>query len=69
MKPTRKVNGAVVIGINLVDHVLKLGFGGILAKGTHDGAEFFRGDLACISNVCQLLYRGMAMIAQDPHGA
>jgi len=69
MKPTREVNGAVVISVNLVDHILKLGFGGILAEGTHDGAEFFRGDLACICNACQLLCRGMTVIAQDPHGA
>ncbi len=31
---------------NLVDHVLKLGFGRILAEGPHYGAQLLRGDRA-----------------------
>lgn len=43
---TRKVNGAVVVGVDLVDHVLKLGLGGVLAEGAHDGAQLLGGDLS-----------------------
>ena len=34
----------VAISIDLVDHVLKLGLGGVLAEGAHDGAKLLGGD-------------------------
>ena len=43
---TWEVNGAVVVGIDFVDHILQFGLGGVLAEGAHDCAEFFCGDLA-----------------------
>ena len=43
---TWEVNGAVVVGVDLVDHVLQLRLAGILAERAHDGAELFGGDLA-----------------------
>lgn len=48
---TGKVDGAVVVGIDLVDHVLQLGLGGVLAKRAHDGAELLGGDLAYTSKL------------------
>jgi hypothetical protein len=36
--PTREVNGAVVVSVYLVDHVLQLRLAGILAEGSHDCA-------------------------------
>ena len=42
---TREVNGAVVVGIDLVDHVLKLRLGGVLAQGPHDSPQLLGGDL------------------------
>lgn len=39
-----EIDGAVTVGVDLVDHVLKLCFGGVLAEGTHDGPELFGGD-------------------------
>jgi hypothetical protein len=44
---TREVSGAVVVGIDLVDHVLKLRLGGVLSQGPHDSAQLLGGDLAC----------------------
>jgi site-specific recombinase XerC len=44
---TWEVDGAIVISVNLVDHVLQLRFGGILAKGSHNGAELLGGNLPC----------------------
>lgn len=38
MGRTGEVNGAVVVGIDLVDHVLQLRLAGVLAQGAHDGA-------------------------------
>lgn len=35
---TREINGAVVVGVHLVDHVLKLRLAGVLAERAHDGA-------------------------------
>ena len=43
---TRKINSAVVVGINLVNHVLELGLGRVLSQRAHDGAQFLGGDLA-----------------------
>merc|ERR1711924_206524 len=34
-----EVNGAVAVSVDLVDHVLKLGLGGVLAQGAHHGAK------------------------------
>lgn len=42
----REVNGAVVVGVDLVDHVLQLGFRRVLAQRAHHGAELFGRDLA-----------------------
>jgi hypothetical protein len=42
---TREVNGAVVVGVDLVNHVLELRLAGVLAERAHDGAEFLGGDL------------------------
>jgi hypothetical protein len=39
-----KVDGAVTVGIDLVDHVLKLGLGRVLAEGAHDSAKLLGGD-------------------------
>lgn len=44
---TREVNGAIVVSVDLVDHVLQLRLAGVLAQRAHDGAQFFGGDLAC----------------------
>jgi hypothetical protein len=43
---TGEINGAVVVGVDLVDHVLELRLAGVLAEGAHDGAELLGGDLA-----------------------
>ncbi len=47
LQRTAKVDGAVVVGIDLVDHVLELRLGRVLAERAHDGAELLGGDLAC----------------------
>ena len=39
-----EVNGAVAVGVDLVDHVLQLGLGRVLAERAHDGAELLGGD-------------------------
>ncbi len=44
---TGEINGAVVVGVDFIDHVLQFRFGRVLAEGAHDGAEFFSGDLSC----------------------
>ena len=46
--PTWEVNGAIVISVNLVDHILQLGLGRVLAKGSHDGAQLLGSDLSCV---------------------
>lgn len=43
---TGKINGAIVISVDFINHVLQLRFGRVLAKRAHDGAEFFSGDLS-----------------------
>ncbi len=35
---TWEVNGAIVIRVDLIDHVLQFGLGGILAQGSHHRA-------------------------------
>jgi len=45
-KELREVDGAVVVGVDLVNHVLKLRLGGVLAQRAHDGTELLGGDLA-----------------------
>lgn len=42
---TREVDGAIVVGIHLVDHVLELRLGRVLTQGPHHGAQFLGGDL------------------------
>ncbi len=44
---TREINGAVVISVDLVDHILKLRFGRILAKRSHDSSQLLGSDLSC----------------------
>jgi len=42
---TGEVDGSVVVGVDLVDHVLKLRLRRVLAEGAHDSAELLRRDL------------------------
>jgi hypothetical protein len=42
---TREVDSSVVVGIDLVDHILELRLGGVLPKGAHHGAQLLGGDL------------------------
>lgn len=44
---TGEIDGTVVVGIHLVDHILQLRFGRVLAQRAHDGAQLLGGDLAC----------------------
>ena len=39
-----EVDGAGAVDIDLVDHVLELGLGRVLAEGAHDGAKLLGGD-------------------------
>jgi len=66
---TGEVNCAVVVGVNLVDHVLKLRLAGVLAEGAHDGAQFLGGDLTCdaASSVTRSLW-GTCDAASDNEG-
>jgi len=43
---TTKVNGARLVGVNLIDHVLEFAIGWVLAERAHDLAEFFGRDFA-----------------------
>ena len=68
---TREVNGAVVVGIDLVDHVLELRLAGILAERAHDGAKFLGGDLTCITTWSVLYSEWHTMgagLVQRPNG-
>jgi len=40
--PTRQPT----VSVDLVDHVLKLGLGGVLSQGAHDGSQLLGGDCA-----------------------
>jgi len=42
-----EVNGTVAVGIDLIDHVLKLSLRGVLAEGAHNGAKLLGCDGAC----------------------
>lgn len=53
---TGEVNGAVVVGVNLVDHVLQLRLGGVLAQRAHDSAQLLGGDLAYWSFVSVYIF-------------
>lgn len=71
-QPTREINGAVVVGIDLVDHILKLRLRGVLAEGAHDGAELLGGDLAYNVDVSSMLsesskYCGRCRIRQSKY--
>jgi hypothetical protein len=44
---TWEVDCAIVVSVDLVDHVLEFGLRWILSKGSHDGTEFLGGDLSC----------------------
>lgn len=52
---TRKVNCAIVVSIDFVDHVLQFGFRRVLAERTHDGSKLLGCDLACTQSVRMLL--------------
>jgi hypothetical protein len=41
-----EVDGAIVVLVDLANHVAQLGLGWVLTKRTHDGAELLGGDLA-----------------------
>ena len=43
---TRKVDGAIVVGVDLVDHVLQLRLGRVLTEGPHDSTELLGSDLS-----------------------
>ena len=53
---TREVDGAIVVGVHLVDHILQLRLAWVLAEGSHNGAQFLGGDLAC-SAVSLVMFR------------
>lgn len=55
---TREVDGAVVVGIDLVDHVLELRLAGVLAERAHYGAELLGGDLTCSAAMSVVVVRG-----------
>ena len=40
----REVDGAGAVLVDLVDHILQLGLGGVLAQGAHDGSQLLGGD-------------------------
>lgn len=44
---TLEVDGAVLVDVDLVDHVLELAIGGVQTEGTHDCPELVLGDLTC----------------------
>jgi hypothetical protein len=48
---TWEVDGAVVVGVNLVDHVLQLRLRWVLAQGSHDSSKLLGGDLSCAQAV------------------
>ena len=43
---TGKVNRPVVVGINLVDHILQLGLRRVLTERSHNGTQLLRSDLS-----------------------
>lgn len=43
---TREVDGAIVVSVDLVDHILQLRLGRVLAQWSHDCAELLGGDLS-----------------------
>ena len=45
---TREIDGAVVVSVNLIDHVLQLRLGRVLAQRAHNGTQLLGGDLACV---------------------
>ena len=47
MSHTREVDSAIVVGVHLVDHVLQLRLGRVLAERAHDGAQLLGRDLSC----------------------
>lgn len=38
-KKFREINGAIAVGIDFVDHILKFCFSRVLTERSHDGAE------------------------------
>ena len=44
-----EIDGAVAVSIDLVDHVLQLCFGGVLAQRAHHSAKLLGGDGTCKS--------------------
>lgn len=58
-----KVDGAVAVRVDLVDHVLEFGLGRVLTEGAHDGAEFASGDLA-IAVLCRVSHEGQSLAVE-----
>lgn len=56
LRRTREVDGAVVVSVNLVDHILKFRLGGVLAEGSHDSAQLLGSDLTCSGRISLLYY-------------
>lgn len=59
-KRTREVDGSVVVSIDLVDHVLKLRLGRVLAEGTHDSTKLLGGNLAWKEVLARCILRDVA---------
>ena len=47
----RELNGAVAIGVHLLDHVPEQSFGGVLTQGSHELSENFSADGAVFEEV------------------
>lgn len=43
---TREIDGAVVVGVNLIDHILQFRLGRVLAQRSHHRSQLFGGDLS-----------------------
>ena len=46
---TWEVNGAIVVCVDLVDHILQLRLRGILTQRSHDCAQLLRSDLSYVA--------------------
>lgn len=62
-RPTREIDGAVVVRINLIDHVLELGLGRILSQASHDGSQLLGCDLTCKRDILISFVRSQGELA------
>merc|ERR1719478_472285 len=53
-----EVNGSITIGVDLVDHILEFGLGGILTQGAHNSPQLFGGD----SSIAVLVEEGEGLL-------